>query len=361
MMRISTWAKSAGLIFLISVAGFFLFSLLRPLNADDSTDEQASQPASKSKIPVHASVATPESLSNTLNVTGTVIPEQEVALKTEASGRVTALPLEEGSRVDKGELLLKINSAELQAELKQARQQKQLLKQRLDRKAKLLKQKGISQESYDETKTAYESTKAQIELLEAQIAKTTIRAPFSGTLGLKQVSLGSYVSPATKVIQLVKRQPVKLDFSVPGKYAPLIERGQPIQFRPDNLDTMLKAKIHAIEPAISEDTRKLQLRARYANDSRLLRPGSFVNIELTLTTDPNALMVPSIAIIPELDGKKVFVYRNGKTYPQPVKTAQRTGTHVQVVEGLQPGDTVISKGIQKIRKGTAVTIRAMQE
>jgi membrane fusion protein (multidrug efflux system) len=360
-MHRSKWVKGIGLILLIAATAFLLSPLLQPLNADDSPDKSDDPAKKQPKTPVHATVATPEALTNTLEVTGTVIPEQQVALKTEASGRITALPLEEGSEVQKGDLLLKINSAELQAELKQAQQQKQLLKQRLDRKAKLLEQKGISQESYDETKTEFESTKAQVALLKAQIAKTTIRAPFSGTLGLKQVNRGSYVSPATEVIQLAKRQPVKLDFSVPGKYAPLIERGQPIRFRPDNQDTTLTATIHAIEPAISQDTRKLQLRARYANDNQLLRPGSFVDIELRLTTDSDALLVPSIAVIPELDGKKVFVYRNGKTYPQPVETGQRTGTQVQVVKGLQPGDTVISKGIQKIRKGTAVTIQAMEE
>lgn len=359
-MHFTNLTKALVLLIILGSGLFITITWFQLLKADDSQSEETEDKSKQRSIPVHATVAEPAPLSDTLEVTGTVIPEQQVDLKAEASGRVTSIPLEEGKRVNKGDLLLEINNAELQAQLKQTKQQKELVKQRLDRKAKLLAQKGISQQSYDETKTEFESLKAEIELLKARIAKTTIRAPFDGTLGLKNVSVGSYVSPSSQVIKIVKSQPVKLEFSIPGKYAPLVETGKSVSFRPDGTDTLLSTKIHAIEPAIDQNTRKLRIRARYPNKNQMLSPGSFVNVYLRLTTDPDALVIPTIAVIPELDGKKIYVYRNGKSYPRPVKTGQRTGTHVQVVEGLRPGDTVITKGIQKIRKGSDVAIRAMQ-
>lgn len=336
--------------------GFGAFWLLRPAKAEKTEAENTN--AESTKVPVHVTVVKPEELSNTLEITGNIIPEQSVALKTEATGRITSLNFTEGSRVEKGKHLLTINNKELKAQLREARHQKTFLQKSLNRKQKLLAENGISQETFDKAKTALERQKAKIDRLEAQMDKTTIHAPFSGTLGLKDVHVGSYVSPATPVVQLVKRKPVKIAFSVPGQYASLIRKGRSFTFRPSNQDTTLQATIHAIEPVIDEGTRQLRVRARYPNHNQLLKPGGFVDIKMPLTTEPQALMVPAIAVIPELNGKKLYVYRNGKTYPRSIETAQRVGDRVQVVRGLKPGDTVISKGIQKVKKGTRVEIKA---
>lgn len=355
-MNIKQWPKGVWALLIMGVLALFLLPLIQPGKADDSKDNRNKEDGA---IPVHAKVINGQELANIFTTTGSIIPAKEVSLKTQTSGRVTDLPLKEGERVKKGELLLAINNAELQAQLKQARHQQTLLQKQLERKKQLLAEKGISQESYDKTKTELASTKAEIDKIEAQIAKTKIKAPFSGKLGLKQVSVGAYLSPATEVINLVQQSPVKIDFSVPGKYADYIQKGEDIQFTIGEIDTPLTASIYAIEPTISESTRTLQVRAIYPNEDQAITPGSFADIKLTLANKQKALMVPSIAIIPELQGKQVFVYKNGQSYPQKVETGQRTNDEVQVQEGLSVGDTVITKGVQKLRAGKPVRIQSL--
>jgi len=357
-MHFNNWHKGILVLMLLGVIGFFVIPQLQLLKADDP--ETSNKTKDAKGIPVHAMTVQPQALSNSLTLTGTVMPSKEVALKTEASGKVTQLPLEEGAKVKKGQLLLKVNASELEAQLKQKQNREKLLKQKLTRKKSLLEKEGISQESFDETKTELESTKAQMELIRAQIEKTEIRAPFDGKLGLKHISIGSYVSPSTKVISLIQKQPVKIDFSIPGEYAKYIENGQPIKFSVNGIDSNLSAKIFAIEPAINIDTRTMEVRAIYPNPQGKVVPGTFAKIKLNLSTVNDALMVPSMAIVPELQGKKVFLYQSGKSKPQPVKTGQRTNTQVQVKEGLSPGDTVITKGVQKLRPGATVYIKAWE-
>jgi len=358
-MRSQKWLK--GFLTLAALGGiaFFLIPYLQPLQADDNQDNKHQK--NTRGVPVHATVLKAQKLVNTLAITGTVMPGQKVSLKTEASGKITKLPLKEGDKVEKGATLMQINNAELQARLKQAKNRKKLLNQQVQRKKQLLAKSGISQESYDETKTELESLKAEIELIKAQIRKTEITAPFAGILGLKHVSLGSYVSPATPVVNLVQKQPVKIEFAIPGKYAKNIRKGEQIRFTTDGIDSMMRATIYAVEPAINIATRTLSVRALYPNKKQQLVPGSFVEIDLDLSTDPDALMVPAIALVPELQGKKVFVYQNGESRPRKVETGQRTDTHVQVTSGLSAGDTVITKGIQKLKPGGEVYIKVWDE
>ncbi len=355
-MNIKQWPKGIWALLLLSVLALFLIPRLQPSKADDSQENSNDKNQS---IPVHAEIIQGQELAKTFTTTGTVIPAKSVSLKTEASGRVTKLPLQEGQRVAKGELLLKVNDAELQAQLKQARQQKKLLEKQVDRKKQLLKKEGISQESYDKTKTEFASIKAEIDMIQAKIRKRKIKAPFSGILGLKQVSEGSYLSPATEVINLVKQKPVKIEFSIPGKYTDHMKKGQEIAFTINGIDSTFKASISAIEPTISESTRTLQIRAVYPNEGRMIKPGNFAEIVLTLNKQQKAFMVPSIAIVPELQGKKVYVYRNGESYPRKVKTGQRNNNHLQVNEGLSEGDTVITKGIQRLEAGKPVHIKSL--
>ncbi len=357
-MQIKNWQNGIVALLLLGVVGFFIIPKLQPLKVDEPKSQNKSKESKG--VPVYATVVEPQELSNSLTLTGTVSPSQEVDLKTEASGKITQLPLEEGAKVKKGQLLMKINASELEAQLKQKQNREELLKQKLTRKERLLENEGISQESYDETKTELESIQAEVDLIQARIEKRAIRAPFDGTLGLRHVSMGSYVSPSTKVISLINKQPVKIDFSVPGEYAKYIENGEPIKFSVNGVDSNLTAKIFAIEPAINVDTRTMQVRAIYPNPQGKVVPGTFANIKLNLSTLNDALMVPSMAIVPELQGKKVFLYQSGKSKPQPVETGQRTNTQVQVKEGLSKGDTVITKGIQKLRPGATVYIKAWE-
>lgn len=324
-------------------------------------DEKSKEDTKKDKVHVYTQVLRPESVSKKLSVSGTVIPANEVRLTSETAGKITSLPLQEGEQVQKGELLVKINDSELQARLKKAQSQKKLLAQQVERKKKLLDKEGISQEAYDQKKTELESTKADIQHIKAQIDKTEIRAPFDGVVGLKHVSKGSYVSPDSKIATLRQLQPLKIDFSVPGKYAQSIVKGQSIEFTVNGIDSSMQARIYAIEPAIETSTRTLHIRALFDNENRQVLAGNYAEIDLTLASDDGVLMVPTEAVISELQGKKVFLYRNGKSVPQQIQTGQRQADRVEVTKGLNKGDTLITRGIQKVRPGSAVHIKGMQQ
>lgn len=315
----------------------------------------------KQPTPVYVQVLKTERLIEKLTVSGTVIPAKEVQMTTESSGKITSLPLQEGQYVQKGDLLLKINDKELQARLTRTRHQKKLLEQQVYRKKKLLEQKGISQEEYDQAKTELESIKADIQLIQAQVEKTEIRAPFDGVVGLKHVSEGSYVSPDTRVAMLRQVQPLKIDFSIPGKHAHALEEGQSISFTTNGLDSTRTARIYATESAIETSTRTLHIRALYDNKDRQVMPGSFAEINLSLSSEEGAVMVPAESIISELQGKKVFLYKNGKSIPRTVQTGQRQSQRVQVTKGLSAGDTIITRGIQKIRPSSPVTIKKVEQ
>lgn len=324
-------------------------------------DEESESDKKKDQVHVYTQVLRPESVSQQLTVSGSMIPANEVRLTSEAAGKITSLPLQEGQPVQKGELLVKINDNELQARLSKAQSQKKLLEQQVERNKKLLEKEGISQEEYDQKKTELASTKADIEHLKAQLDKTEIRAPFDGVVGLKYVSEGSYVSPNSQIATLRQVQPLKIDFSVPGKYAQSIVEGQSIQFTVNGIDSARQARIYAIESAIETSTRTLQIRAIFDNKNRQILPGNFAEIDLTLASEDGVLMVPTEAVISELQGKKVFIYRNGKSMPQQIQTGQRKADRIEVTKGLNKGDTLITRGIQKVRPGSPVHIKGMQQ
>lgn len=342
------------LILCIAIAAIIILPRLS-FNTEGKPEQKKSR-----STPVHVQVISPSELQENLSITGTVLPFKEVDLTSETSGRITKITMEEDEFVEEGDLLVKLNDGPLQAQLQQAQHQKALLEKQLNRKTQLLEKEGISQESYDQTKTDLESTKAEIQQIREQIEQTEIRAPFDGIVGLKYVEVGSYISASTQVARIRQMNPVKLDFSIPGKYAHLVEKGQQIEFRTEGADSIRTAEIYAIEPGIDQSTRTLPIRAVYPNKANKLIPGQFVTIDLTLTTTDQALMIPAKALVPELGGQKLYLYRNGQSHSKGVEIGKRTADQVQVTQGLNAGDTVITQGIQSVGDGTPVKVKAWE-
>ena len=214
----------------------------------------------------------------------------------------------------------------------------------------------ISQEQYDVALNELNTVKAGIKLIHAQIEKTEIRAPFAGQIGLKYVSDGSYITPSTKIATLQNTHPVKIDFSIPEKYAGEMRRGAKVSFRIQGLPSIYQGSVYAIEPKIDQVTRTVQIRAASPNSNGELMPGAFAEIELVLKTIPNALTIPAQAVIPELSGHKVLLYKGGIVQSQPIETGIRTSSTVQIVKGIQAGDTVLTSGILQVRPGSPVNI-----
>lgn len=299
----------------------------------------------------------PGVLENNILATGNVIANEEVELRSEVPGRIVAINFDEGSHVNKGSLLMKIDDRELQAQLKKLQVDEKQAKDDLYRKEKLLELKAVSQEEYDKAFNTHGITQAEIELVRTQISKTEIYAPFSGQIGLRQVSPGGFVSSSTLVARLQQTDPVKIDFAIPEKYRGKVLKGTMIKFTVEGNDSTFTGHVYAIEPKIDPATRNVSLRALCSNPKGQLIPGSFAKVDIILDNIRDALVIPSEAIIPMMNGEKVFVSSNGKATTRIIQTGIRTETKVQVIKGLNPGDTVITTGLLQLREDASVKIR----
>jgi len=308
-------------------------------------------PANVTVTVVHGSV-----FDNRIEATGTTISNEEVDLKPEASGKVILLSFKEGDQVEKGTLLLKLNDADLVAQLKKLELQKKLAAEKEVRLKKLLEIKGVSQEEYDSALNALQGIDADMEFTKAQIAKTELRAPFSGIIGLKSISEGSYVSPLVRIASIQQIDPIKIDFYIPEKYSGLIQKGQKIIFRVAGGKEDFEGLIYAVEPKIDQATRTLQLRATCPNKQGRIHPGAFAKITLSLKETNNTIMVPTEALVPVLKGQNVFLYKKGTAVQQKVEIGARTDTQIEITSGLSEGDTVITTGIMQLKSGVPVAI-----
>ncbi len=295
-------------------------------------------------------------LTERLTTTGTVRANEEVEIVSEISGKISDIYFKEGSRVTVGQLLLKIDDSELAAERQRALYRVALAERAEARQRQLLEDGVISSENYDVAFGELNVLRAELQLIEAQLLKTEIRAPFSGVIGLRWVSPGSYLSSQTRIASLNELDPIKLDFAVPEKYSALMKVGDGISFEVEGFNRNFPGTIYAVEPSIDASTRSLRVRARCPNSDGALIPGAFANVDLVLRSIPDALTVPSIAVIPELGGKKVFVYEDGAAQPRSVETGIRSETAVQITSGLDEGDLVITSGILQMQPGLEIEI-----
>jgi membrane fusion protein (multidrug efflux system) len=321
--------------------------------------EQPGNAAPKA-MTVGGMIVEPKLLENNILTTGNVIANEEVELRSEVPGRIVAINFEEGSLVTKGSLLLKIDDRELLARLKKLQVDEKQAKDDLYRKEKLLELKAVSQEEYDKAFNTHGIALAEIELIRTQISKTEIYAPFTGQIGLRQVSPGGFVSSSTLVARLQQTDPVKVDFAIPEKYRGKVQKGTLIKFRVEGNEKSFTGHVYAIEPKIDPATRNVSLRALCPNQGGTLVPGSFAKVDILLDNIPDALVIPSEAIIPQMNGEKVFVCREGKARSQIIVTGIRTEREVEVTSGLKPGDTLITTGLLQLREDAGVKIRLVK-
>ncbi len=341
------------------LVGIIAYPKVRPLFQGSSSDETSFQPQQRRPLRVSGHVLSPESVRDEVRSTGTLLPDEEVDLAFETSGKVVGIFFREGSHVQEGDLLAKMNDRHLQAQLQKLQAQRRLLVEREFRQRSLLERDAISQEAYDQAVTALETLDADIELLKARIAETEVRAPFDGIVGLRYLSEGSYASPSTRLARLIKLKPLKLEFSVPERYAGEIMPGFPISFRVDGVLNEMDATVYAVSPEVDERTRTIRVRAMYENVDEELKPGRFVSIVMQLSETSNAIAIPSEALIPEMEGDRVFVYRSGLAHPIYVRTGIRTEGKVQIVDGLAFGDTLLTTGVLQLRQGLPVVLDNM--
>jgi membrane fusion protein (multidrug efflux system) len=302
-------------------------------------------------------VVHPRKLQNSIVSSGTLTASEDVDLHSQVSGTITSMGLKEGTYVAKGSLLVKLFDDDLQAQLKKLQAQKESAERTEARLKQLLSINGVGQQEYDNALTQLKGTVADIDNISAQIEKTEIRAPFGGVVGLNNVSVGAYITPAVTIASLQQIEPMKLDFSIPEKYASTIRTGDQIRFDVDGFPNAFAAKVVAVEPRIDQETRTIKVRALVRNPDPRLMPGAFASVELDLKSVDNAIMIPTQCIIPDLRGSKVVLIRNGKAEFRSVETGTRTEDFIQVSSGVQSGDTVASTALMTIKPNMNVMVR----
>lgn len=306
--------------------------------------------------PVTAMVVRTSALKDIISVNGSTIPKEEVMISAEVPGKIQEILFQEGAWVKAGTPLVKLDDAELQAQRERLLVQKELTRKIAERMKNLYDREGVSLQEYEIAAAEAEQVVAEIALIDVQLEKRTINAPFSGVLGLKQVSEGSYLSPGTPVVSLVSTNPIHLEFSVPEKYSRSIERGRQVEFTLAGIDHAFEATVIAKEPNIDPETRTMRCKASASNPNGEILPGAYANVSVNLRSFDSTILIPTQAVVPELGGKKVFLYRDGKAEAVSVETGIRQDTDIQVLSGLEEGDTIITTGVLQIRSGAAVTI-----
>jgi len=306
-------------------------------------------------------VAETRDFENNLSLSGSIEANESVDIRSEVPGIVEKIFFSEGSIIRKGQVLFQVNDIELRAQLSKTRTAQQLASENERRARLLLEKEAISREEYDIASADFKSAKAESQLIQAQLAKTSVRAPFSGRIGLRNISPGTYVTAETIVAKLVNSQEVKVTFSVPEKYASQMEQGSTVNFTIAGTTDKFPAKIYAIEPEIAIDTRTLRMRAVAQNPNGRLLPGTFANVELPLQKIENAIVIPTEAVIPVQDGKKVFVSNQGKAKEVKVETATRTAAEILILSGLKAGDTVITTGVMSLKNEAPVKVQIQKK
>ncbi len=300
------------------------------------------------------------SVSEDVEVPGTLFPSEETQIRAEVSGRIIQMNLPEGAVVPKGALLVKLFDQDLQAQLRKLEVQLQIAIKTVERQRELLAISGVSQQEFDLSALSVDNLKADIQSTRISISKTEIRAPYEGKVGLRKVSLGAYLSPADIITTLREVKELKLEFSVPEKYAKNIGPGYIVQFKVDGGVKLHKAVVLATEGNVEQNTRTLKIRAIVSENDPELVPGVFAKVNLALGRDTLALMIPSQAVIPQARNKQVILLRKDSVQFIVIETGIRDSAFVQVTKGLKVGDTVITTGLMAIRPNGKVKITSIQ-
>jgi membrane fusion protein (multidrug efflux system) len=304
--------------------------------------------------PVDYMIVAAQALENTIQTTGNLVANEFVDIRPERSGRLTKILFKEGSPVQQGALLAELDRAELEAQLAKLKVNEAYYIREIARAKDLLAIDGIAQEEFDRISLSLDQTRADIRITEVAIDKTRIRAPFTGRLGLRQISEGAYVSSSDILVRLQQTNPIKLEFDIPERFSRDLRIGQKIAFTVEGIRTTFEADVYALSNEVESTTRTLTVRARCGNGGNTLQPGNFAKVKVTTNQSQKVVLVPTDALIPILNGQQVLVMRNGLVHGQQVEVAQRLENYIAITAGLNPGDTLILSGLLSLREGMPV-------
>lgn len=339
------------------VIGLLAFIKIKFLTQENTRANGKGKDGKKPATTVTVFVAGSQKVENKIYANGNIVANEQADLKVEAGGRIVYMNLPEGKEVKAGTLLLKVNASDLQAQFEKIKTQLKLAIETEQRERKVLQAEGISRQEYETTLSNLLSLRADSAYMQAQIAKTELYAPFSGIIGIRSVSQGSYITSAQMVATIYQTDPVKIEFSLPEKYAGLFKLGSPVSFEMEGQAQCYKGVIAVKDPFIDLSTRSARFRAVSRNPNGALLPGAFVRVELALNSQPGALFIPTEAVVPVAKGKKVFIVKKGSAEEAFIETGIRTEDYVQVLSGLANGDSVVVTGNLLLKKGAPVKVK----
>ena len=341
----------------VRVVGLVL-ALIVIVSCDHKENQQAAGGGGRQQGPVVVDgfVVSESSISENIEVPGSLLPFEETSIRSEVGGRIVKMNINEGAAVSKGNLLVKLFDEDLQAALRKLEVQLKIKEKSEERSSELLKIQGISQQDYDLSALDVENLRADIEATRIAISKTEIRAPYTGRVGLRNVSLGAYIAPSDVITVLRQVDKLKLEFSIPEKYAKEISTGYTISFQVDGGKTYHKANVIATENSVDQNTRTLKVRALVSEEHPELIPGVFAKVNLQLGKNDKALMVPTQAVIPSARNKQVIVVRRDSALYKVVETGVRDSAFVHILSGVRKGDTVVTTGLMAIRPNSTIKI-----
>lgn len=342
---------------ILIVTGIATIAVLSFNSCKSGKDDTAKgKPTAPKVLPVEIVVVQTAPLQNLYQSSGTLLSNEEISVYPETPGRITAINFKEGTRVRKGDLLVQLFNADIEAQIQKLKVQRKLAVTTKERQDELLEISGISKQEYDNTITNIASIDADIVYNEAQLRRLQIRAPFDGIIGLRNVSVGAIVSSATLITSIQQVHPLKLDFPVPDQYRGSVQVGAEFMFTVAGERDTLRAKVSAIQPAADAVTRTVTVRGIAPNPDSKLIPGGFANVYFPLSDNTQAIVIPSQCIIPTTKDRKVAIIKNGKAELVTVNTGMRLVENIEILHGLQAGDTVIATGIMQVKAGMDVKV-----
>lgn len=336
-----------------ALAAVLLVLLLWPSGEPEAAGPSANRSDS---LAVTVARVLQQPVEDRVSTTGTLLAWEAVELRAEVSGRITALRFEEGTPVRQGQTLAVIDTRVLEAEVAAARTRRDLAALQAERQRELFAIGGLSRQALDQAESEARVLDAELDRLAAEIARRRIVAPFSGQVGLREVSEGAYVSPGDRIATLRVTQPLRLEFSVPELYLGRVREGSLVEFTVPGQEQSYTGAVYAVEPAVSQTTRAFTVRARTPNPDGTLSPGAFAEVSLVLDQIDDALLVPAASIVPGVDSAAVFVVKDGKAIRRPVRTGIRMAERVQISGPVAAGDTVLTSGVDQVRPGQALRI-----
>jgi membrane fusion protein (multidrug efflux system) len=314
------------------------------------------KPAANPALPVECFIARDTLVDYRIETVGTLRAREQVDIVSEITRKVVDIRMKEGAVVKAGQVLFKLDDADITSRIKKLTLQADLAAATESREKVLLANGGISQERFDVTTSQRQTLQAEIDVLKVDLAKTEIYAPFSGIVGLRNVSVGALVSPGFLLANLQDISRMTIDFSIPERYARDLQVKSPVSFRTDYLPDEQWAEVEAIEPAVDQRTRTLLARAAVSNAGGNLFPGTSAKVFLTVKEATRSIFVPTAALVPSIKGYSLFLNKGGKALVTPVKTGARSSDFVQILEGLQAGDTLVTTNLLRIKGGSPLTI-----